>query len=164
MDLAPPGLTTGEAPIEGIPLYDDDLEAEQGVPEAAERLEDRIAAADGLLIVTPEYDNPIPGVVKNALDWPTRPPQDIGRVFGERPVRLIGATAGRGGTRVAQTAWLPVFRTLGMRPFFGKRPYVAGAEGIFDGELRLTDETIWKHLREYLEPFARFVDVNRRRV
>lgn len=83
-------------------------------------LKDRIAAADGLLLVTPEYNNSIPGVFKNAIDWLSRPASDIGRVFDGKPVGLIGATPGGMGTPFSQTAWLPVLRTLGTRPFFGK--------------------------------------------
>ncbi len=69
------------------------------------------------LLVTPEYNNSIPGVLKNAIDWLSRPPDDT-TVFESRPVGLLGATPGRMGTILSQTAWLPVFRTLGMRPWF----------------------------------------------
>jgi NAD(P)H-dependent FMN reductase len=104
------------ASIRGIPLYDGDLEAEKGIPDAVQILKDLIASSDGLLLVTPEYNNAMPGVFKNAIDWLSRPPKDIRRVFGDRPVALMGATPGMGGTILGQNAWLPVLRTLGMRP------------------------------------------------
>ena len=91
---APAGCTVDIASIRDIPLYDGDAEAAAGVPDVVETLKDRVAAADGLLLVTPEYNNSIPGVFKNAIDWLSRPPQDIPRVFGGRPVALMGATPG----------------------------------------------------------------------
>src|SRR5262245_44893247 len=109
---APPAARIEIASIRGIPLYDGDLETEQGVPEPVQTLKDRIASADGLLLVTPEYNNSIPGVFKNAIDWLSRPSKDISRVFGDKPVAMMGATPGPGGTRMAQTAMLPVLRTL----------------------------------------------------
>lgn len=156
-ERAPAGVTVELATIAGIPLYDGDLEAERGVPEVAARLKERIAAADGLLLVTPEYNHSIPGVFKNAIDWLTRPPADIPRVFGDKPVALLGATPGSGGTRLAQAAWLPVLRTLGTRPWFGKQLYVAGAAKVFDGEGRLVDAKIDKLLTELMAGFAAFV-------
>src|SRR6476620_9121653 len=81
VELAPAGLSIEVASIREFPLYDGDLEAEHGIPEPVRALKDRIAAADGLLIATPEYNNSIPGVLKNAIDWLSRPAADIGRVF-----------------------------------------------------------------------------------
>jgi len=114
-ERAPAGMEVEIASIAGIPLYDGDLESEQGIPDRVTALKDKIAAADGLLLVTPEYNNSMPGVLKNAIDWLTRPAKDIPRVFGDKPVAIMGATPGGGGTRLAQTAWLPVLRTLGTR-------------------------------------------------
>ena len=156
-ERAPDGVEVDVRSLEGIPLYDGDREAAEGVPAPVEALKDAIAAGDGLLLASPEYNNGIPGVMKNGIDWLSRPPKDIGRVFGDRPVGLMGATPGRGGTRFAQTAWLPIFRTLGMRPYFGKTLYVAGAGKAFDDDLALVDDTIDKLLREYMEGFAAFV-------
>lgn len=156
-DLAPDGVEIHIATIRGIPLYDGDLESEQGIPAPVEELKSRIADADGLLLATPEYNNSIPGPFKNALDWLTRPPKDIGRVFGEKPVGLVGATPGRGGTRMAQVAWLPIFRTLGMRPWNGKQLFVAGAGRVFDDGGNLADETIRDLLRDYVDGFGKFV-------
>lgn len=155
--LAPAGCTIEAGSIRDIPLYDADREASQGIPPAVAALKDRIAAADGLLLVTPEYNNSIPGVFKNAIDWLSRPPADIARVFGGKPVGVIGATPGRQGTLLAQTAWLPVLRALGTRPFFGRSLYLAGAGQVFDAHGALTDADTRERLRAYLEAFVSFV-------
>ena len=155
-DLAPPGLTVESASIREFPLYDADLEAEQGIPEPMRAVKERISVADGLLLVTPEYNNSIPGVFKNAIDWLSRPPADIAHVFGNKSGGLIGATPGRMGTAFSQTAWLPVLRTLGTRPFFGKTLYVSGAAKVFDAAGRLTDNELRERLRAYVEQFAAF--------
>jgi NAD(P)H-dependent FMN reductase len=155
--LAPAGSTIEIASIRDIPLYDGDLEAEHGIPAPVTALKDRIAAADGLLLVTPEYNNSIPGVFKNAIDWLTRPAEDIARVFGGKPVGIIGATPGGMGTTFSQTAWLPVLRTLGTRAFFGKTLYVSGAGKVFDAGGQLTDAALRERLRAYVEAFVAFV-------
>ena len=142
--------------IRGIPLYDGDVEA-QGMPPRVSELKERIASADGLLLVTPEYNNSIPGVFKNAIDWMTRPPEDARRVFGDKPVALIGATPGGFGTLSSQTAWLPVFRTLGMRPWFGGSLYVASATKVFDASGNLVDAAIRARLQKFLQGFTAFV-------
>jgi hypothetical protein len=92
--LVPPDVELRIASIRGIPLYDADVEAAEGVPAAVQALKDAIAAADGLLLATPEYNNAMPGVAKNAIDWLSRPPADIPRVFGGQ--------AGRADRRVAR--------------------------------------------------------------
>jgi NAD(P)H-dependent FMN reductase len=153
--LSPPGLTIEVATIAGIPLYDGDQEAENGVPAPVSALKERIAVADALLLVTPEYNGSIPGVMKNAIDWLSRPPKDIARVFGGKPVALIGATPGRAGTRLSQTAWLPVLRALGTAPWYGKSLYLDGASRVFDDAGELADEGIKRLLEEYLAAFAR---------
>ena len=155
-EVAPAGTEVEIAAIAGIPLYDGDLESERGVPEPVQALKDRIAAADGLLLATPEYNNSLPGVLKNAIDWLSRPPKDIPRVFGDRPVAIMGATPGMGGTRLAQSAWLPVLRALGARTWSGRQLYVAGAGQAFDAEGRLVDEKVRKLLGEFMAGFAAF--------
>jgi len=159
-ELAPAGCALEIASIREIPLYDADVDA-QGQPAAVVALKEKIAAADGLLLATPEYNYSVPGVLKNAIDWLSRPAKDIPRVFGGRAVGVIGA-GGMGGTRQAQTAWLPVFRGLRMVPFLGKEVFVAQASKVFDAEGKLTDEAARKQLQEYMALFAAFVSVNRR--
>ena len=125
-------------------------------------LKDRLAAADGLLLVTPEYNNSIPGVMKNAIDWMSRPAKDIPRVFGGKPVALMGATPGRGATALAHVAWLPVLRTLGTDAWFGPRVQIPNAAKVFDAEGRLTDEETRALVAKFLVGFADFVERRRR--
>ncbi|MEW6324613.1 MAG: NADPH-dependent FMN reductase [Nitrospirota bacterium] len=154
---APAGTEVQIASIAEIPLYHGDVEKEQGIPAPVAALKDRIAAADGLLLVTPEYNYSLPGVFKNAVDWLSRPPDDIPRVFGDKPTAIMGASPGRGGTRLSQDAWLSVLQALGTRPWFGDQLYVAGAAQVFDAEGRLVDEKVKKLLSEFMAGFAAFV-------
>jgi NAD(P)H-dependent FMN reductase len=156
IELAPAGVSIEAASIRDIPLYDGDLETESGVPDPVKALKDRIAAADGVLIATPEYNNSIPGVLKNAVDWLTRPPSDIPRVWRERPVAILGASPGRGGTILAQNAWLPVLRTLGTQPWFGSRLIVSGADRVFDDAGALVDDKVREQLERFVTGFAGF--------
>ena len=159
---APPGTSIEIESIREIPLYDGDVETEQGIPAPVQRLKDRIAAADGLLLVTPEYNNSMPGVFKNAIDWLSRPGSDVPRVFRGCPVALMGATPGLGRTALSQAAWLPVLRTLGMRPWFEGSILIGGASKVFDEAGGVADPAAIERIRTYVEGFAAFVDVHRR--
>jgi chromate reductase, NAD(P)H dehydrogenase (quinone) len=157
VELTPAGSTIEIGSIRGIPLYDADVEAAEGAPPAVAQLKDQIAACDGLLLVTPEYSNSIPGVFKNAIDWCARPPSDVPRVFKSRPVAIMGASPGRFGTLLSQTAWLPVVRTLGMRPWYGSNLYISEAAKVFDASGQLIDTTIRERLGKFLHGFAEFI-------
>jgi chromate reductase len=161
-EAAPPGTSIEIESIREIPLYDGDVEAAQGIPAAVRRLKDRIAGADGVLIVTPEYNNSMPGVLKNAIDWLSRPASDIGWVFRGRPVALMGATPGPGGTALSQAAWLPVLRTLGMRPWFEGSVLISGASKVFDSDGRVADPGTRERIRSFVEGFATFVEAQGR--
>jgi chromate reductase, NAD(P)H dehydrogenase (quinone) len=163
-ETAPPGTSVEEESIREIPLYDGDLEAEQGIPGAVQRLKDRIAGADGLLIVTPEYNYSIPGVLKNAIDWLSRPPADIPVVFGGRPVAIMGATTGPGGTALSQAAWLPVLRRLGMRPWFEGGVLISEAFMVFDPDGSIADAEIRQHVQSFIGGFAAFAGGHQRQV
>lgn len=155
--LMPDGASLEMASIKGIPLYDGDVEANEGIPQTVSALKDRIAAADGLLLVTPEYNNGIPGVFKNAVDWLSRPPADSARVFANRRVAVIGASPSGFGTILAQDAWLPVLRTLGTRPWFNGRLMVSRADKVFNEQGELADEKIKVQLQQFLRGFVDFV-------
>ena len=155
--LVPDGARVDIASIRDFPMYDGDVETEQGIPAPVAALKDRIAAADGLLLVSPEYNNSMPGVLKNAIDWLTRPGKDIPRIFGGRPVAVMGATTGRGGTILAQAAWLPVFRTLRTRPWFGPPLRVSDAAKVFDEAGALTDEKLREQVQAFMAGFVEFI-------
>lgn len=156
-ELTPGGVELSVHTIRGIPLYDADVESAEGIPQTVIDLKEAIAAADGLLLATPEYNNSMPGVLKNAIDWLSRPPADIPRVFGGKPVALMGASAGGFGTILSQDACLSVLRTLRTRPWFGGRLLVSRAQGVFDEAGAMTDEALEEQLRQFVHGFAAFV-------
>jgi NAD(P)H-dependent FMN reductase len=151
----PPGATLDIRSIDAIPLYNFDVETE-AFPNAVAELKEAIAAADGLVIASPEYNGSIPGVLKNALDWLSRPPNDIRRVFGDRAVALMGATPGTFGTIMAQNALLPVFRNLGARVWNGGRLLAPRAGSLFNAEGALSDADFATRLTSFMTGFAAF--------
>ena len=163
IELMPPDSELVVGSIRGIPLYDGDIEAADGVPPIVAEMKEAIVAADGVLLVTPEYNNSIPGVFKNAIDWLSRPSADIKRVFGDRPFAITGASPGNFGTTSSQTAWLPVMRTLGVRQWFGGRLMIARAATVFDDGGVMIDEASREHLRQFLAGFVAFVRERPRR-
>jgi NAD(P)H-dependent FMN reductase len=152
-----PGVTITGMTLHGIPLYDGDVEAADGIPPAVTALKEEILAADGVLLITPEYNNGIPGVFKNAIDWASRPPAESAEVFGGRPVAVIGASPGGFGTILSQNAWLPVLRTLGTRPWFEGRIMASRAHTLIDEDHQLTDQATRDRLAEFLAGFVDFV-------
>lgn len=152
-EAMPEGAVLEIGSIAEIPLYDGDVEAE-GIPTPVAALKDKVAAADGLLLVSPEYNNSIPGVFKNAIDWLNRPSSDIARIFRGKPVALIGASPGNFGTILSQAAWLPVLRTLGAEHWAEGRLMVSRAGDMFDGEGNLVDDEVREKLAKYLAGFV----------
>ena len=152
--VAGDGVELEIATLHGIPLYDGDAEERDGVPETVEALKTRIRASDGLLLATPEYNNGIPGVFKNAIDWLSRPARGIPELFGGRPVALLGASPGGFGTILAQNAWLPVLRTLGTRHWTGAKLMVSRAHEVFDQEGNLVDERAQGQLKDFVAGFV----------
>ncbi len=150
------------ATLHGIPLYDGDLEQREGIPPAVTALKERILVNDGLLLSTPEYNNGIPGVFKNAIDWLSRPGSDIPKIFGDRPVAVMGASPGGFGTILSQNAWLPVLKTLGARHWSGGRLMLSRAHQIIDENGEINDEATRKLLGSFLQGFAGFVQGNKR--
>jgi len=156
-DLVPDDVRVDIGNIGGIPLYNGDVESESGLPAAVSGLKDLLAGADGILIVTPEYNGSMPGVLKNATDWLSRPADDIARVFGDKPVALMGATMGGLGTIRAQQAWLPILKAFRMRPWFAQDMLVSRAHQLFDKEGRLTDEPTRTKLQRFMQGFVEFI-------
>lgn len=157
VELMPEGSELRIETIEGVPLYNGDVETAEGIPKRVAELKKAIAEANGLLIATPEYNNSIPGVFKNTVDWLSRPPSDIKTVFGDKPVAVMGASQGGFGTILSQNAWLPVLRTLGTKPWFGGRLLVSRAQTVFDEHGKILDQNVRKQLEEFLRGFIEFV-------
>ena len=159
--VAGDGIAFDAVTLHGIPLYDGDAEARDGEPEAVAALKQRILASDGVLLVTPEYNNGIPGVFKNGIDWLSRGTPDIPAVFGDRPFALIGASPGGFGTILSQNHWLPVLKTLGVELWTGSRLYLSRAGQAFDANGSLADEGTRAQLVEFVQGFARFAGERR---
>jgi len=156
--MVPPGATLelGALPLIGsLPLFDQDDLDRDGLPPDAVALKEALRAADGLLIATPEYNWGIPGYLKNAIDWASRPSSDIRHVFGDLPVAMVGAGGGS-GTRNAQAAWVPVFRFLRMRPWFDQALFVDRSAERFDDDSRLIDDGIREQLQSVVTGFAAY--------
>lgn len=151
-ELMPEGATLQIGSIREVPLYDGDLEQAEGLPPAVITLQAQLEAADGVLLVTPEYNNGIPGVFKNAIDWMSRGPGL--QMWVGKPVAVIGASPGGFGTMMAQDHWLPVLRTLRADLWAEGRLMVSRAGGLFDAEGNLTDTASRDRLAAFMGGFV----------
>jgi len=150
-EIAPPGLTIESVEIGGLPFYDADLEA-QGDPPAVTEFKTALASADGILIATPEYNDGVPGVLINALDWGSRLP---GRSpLAGKPTMVMGASPSQVGTARAQLHLRQVLGHVQARVLPPPELLVARAHERFDAELRLTDEGTRRLLADLLRRFA----------
>lgn len=154
VELAPPGLRIETFDLRPIPLYDEDVR-QAGFPEPVAALREKVRAADGVLLVTPEYNYSIPGVLKNAVDWVSRPPD---QPFLHKPIAIMGASPGAIGTARAQYHLRQCFVFLD--GFVMGRPEVmiGGAAKKFDEGGGLVDEDTRKFLADYLAAFGRWID------
>ena len=139
-----------------LPLYDGDAEDAQGIPENVTRLHAEIAAADAIILSTPEYNKGPSGVLKNALDW-------VSRVKGPspwrgKPLAIMSATAGRAGGERAQSILRLFMVPFRPRILQGPEMLLAGAEKEFDAEGRLTSEVYSRTLAELMEALRAEVD------
>jgi chromate reductase len=151
-DVAPDGVKVIIGSITGVPLFNADDEAANGAPPAVAELNRLMAETDGLLLVTPEYNNGIPGVFKNAIDWMSR--GEGLALFKGKPVAVLGASPGNFGTAQAQTHWHQVLRTLQTRPYWESRLMVSKARDLFDADGNLTDDKTRQRLTEFVAGFA----------
>lgn len=150
-DLAPAaGLTIENADIADFPLYNEDVYA-QGFPAPVERLREQIRAVDGLLFVTPEYNYSIPGVLKNAIDWASRPPE---QPFADKPAAMMGASPGALGTARAQYHLRQSLVFLNMHVVNAPEVMIASAHERFDAQGRLTHEPTREFIAKLLEALA----------
>lgn len=153
IDLAPEGMEVEIFEgLEEVPPFNQDVE-EKGVPQPVSHLKQAMASADALLIATPEYNYSIPGVLKNALDWASRPPDSP---LSGKPVGLAGASGGGSGTMRSQLALRQVFVFTGCLVLPKPEVYVTRApEKFVDG--RLEDERTREHLARFLESLGAWV-------
>lgn len=136
-EVLPPGMTLGVFDLAPIPPYNEDVR-EAGFPPAVQEFRDRIAAADALLIATPEYNYSIPGVLKNAIDWASRPPS---QPFAGKPVAIMGASPGMLGTARAQYHLRQCCVYLDLYPLNRPEVMIARCQDKFDSAGHLTDAT-----------------------
>jgi chromate reductase len=136
VELAPKNVKVEVFDLDGIPLFNQDLE--QQLPEKVKTFKAKIRAADAILIATPEYNYSIPGVLKNAIDWASRPYPD--NAFDDKPVAIMGASIGMLGTARAQYHLRQCFVFLNMYPLNKPEVMVPYAPQKFDESGRLTDE------------------------
>ncbi len=144
--LAPEGMTIERAEIGDLPLYNDDVRA-AGFPPPAERLRAQIAAADAVLLVTPEYNYSISGVLKNAIDWASRPPS---QPFEAKPVAIMGASPGLFGSARAQYHLRQMLIFLNAMPVNRPEVMIGQAQNKFDADGNLTDEPTREFIRKLL--------------
>ena len=136
IELKPPGMMIETADIGSFPLYNEDVRA-QGFPPPVETFRRQIATADALLFVTPEYNYSMSGVLKNAIDWASRPPD---QPFAGKPVAIMGAGAGMAGSARAQYDLRRCCVFLDMHPLNKPEVLIGQAQTKFDAEGRFTDE------------------------
>lgn len=155
--VVPAGSQLDILSIDDVPLYNGDDEVRDGLPDSVVRLRQQIQAADGIVISTPEYNAGVPGVLKNAIDWISRPAEGEGSVLSGKRLALMGATPGGLGTALSQAAWLPTLRSLRLVLWTGGGNYLLSRAGneISDGELSPEKTAL---LEKFMAGFAGFVD------
>ncbi len=147
-ELLPPDMTLETFDLAPIPLYNGDVEGE-GIPPKVAEFKHRITAADALLIVTPEYNYSVPGVLKNAIDWASRPPGQS--ALDEKPLAIMGASSGYFGTARAQYHLRQSCVILNMRPLNSPEVFISNAASRFDEAGRLTDEMYRSSIAKLLQ-------------
>ena len=153
-ELVPDGMTLAHFDLAPIPLYNEDVR-EKGFPPSVEDLRARIKAADAVLIVTPEYNYSIPGVLKNAIDWASRPPD---QPFDGKPMAIMGASPAFTGSARSQYHLRQVFIYLNALILNRPEVMISNAHTKFDEQGQLTDESARRHIRALLESLAAWVD------
>jgi chromate reductase len=152
--LAPDNLAFKEIAIDNLPLYNRDLDA--NYPQAARVLKNAIAAADALLFVTPEYNRGVPGVLKNAIDWASRPHGT--NSFALKPSAVIGASPGKIGTAVAQQSVRSALSFCDSPQMTAPEAYVQVTPGLITDGGDVTEASTEQFLRDYMDAFGTFVN------
>ena len=156
-EAAPAQMAVEIFDLADVPLYDEDVR-QAGQPQAVADLRAGIAAADGVLIATPEYNFSFSGVVKNAIDWASRPPD---QPFARKPIAILGASPSRLGTARAQYQLRQCFLFLDGRVMNRPEMMLGDAGQAFDEEKRLADEQARERLGAFLTAFADFIGQQR---
>lgn len=151
--LAPEGVSFTDISIGEVSLYSSDYDADY--PPAGLDLKKAIEASDGILIVTPEYNRAMPGVLKNALDWASRPWGQ--NSFNAKPVAVIGASPGAIGTAVAQASLRPVLGFLNVAQLGQPEVYIQYSKGLVDDDANVTNESTEAFLKDYMKTVTDFV-------
>lgn len=158
-ELSPGGMEIAPCDIAMIPPYNEDLR-ESDYPPAVADFRERIRGADALLFVTPEYNYSVPGVLKNAIDWASRPPD---QPFDGKPVAILGASTGMFGTARAQYHLRQICVFLNMHPLNKPEVMIARAPEKFDAAGRLMDETARKLIAQLLVSLVDWTEQLRRK-
>lgn len=151
--LAPKGLVLTEIPIAELPLYSYDFDADY--PPVARRFKEAIAAVDAVLFVTPEYNRSIPGSLKNAIDWASRPYGQ--NSFTRKPSAVIGISPGKIGTAVGQQHLRSVLGFCNSPQMNAVEAYLQHSDGFFAEDGGVSDAGTEKFLRKYLDEFQAFI-------
>lgn len=154
MELAPVGMTLANFELDDVPIYNGDVEA-AGDPPGVAAMKQAIAAADGVLFVTPEYNHGVPGVMKNALDWASRPPRSA--PLGGKPVGIIGASPGMTGSARGQSQLRQAFEFTNSYCMPQPEILVYRAHEKFDESGALTDDATKRYLAAYLAALAEWI-------
>lgn len=151
--LAPGDLEFTEIPIRDLPLYNHDLDDD--FPEEGRAFKRAIEASDALLFVSPEYNRSIPGALKNAIDWGSRP---WGRnSFAHKPAAIIGASPGGTGTAIMQSSMRSVMSFLEMPQLNSPEGYITFNSAYFEDDGEVTHDSTADFLRHYMEEYGAFV-------
>ncbi len=151
--LAPRELELTEIPIADLPLYNYDLDNE--FPPAARAFKDKVSSVDALLFLTPEYNRSIPGSLKNAIDWGSRPYGQ--NAFARKPSGVIGASTGKIGTAVGQQHLRSILGYLNSPQMNSPEAYIEFTKGLVDDEGKVTNESTEKFLRTFMQEFCDFI-------
>ena len=151
--LAPPELEFFEIPYADLPLYNRDLDADY--PQVALALKEAVRSADAVLFVTPEYNRSIPGPLKNAIDWGSRPYGD--NAWEDKPTGVIGGSPGKIGTAFGQQTLRSTLSYLNARQMTSPEAYVQITPGLIDHDGRVTDAETEKFLRTFMVKFLEYV-------
>ncbi len=157
--LAPADLAIDIFDLSPIPLYNDDLRKQEGYSEGVQSFRSALTAGDGVLIATPEYNYSFPGVLKNAIDWASRPPE---QPFDGKPIAILGASPGALGSARAQYHLRQCFIFLNGHVMNRPEVMIGGANSKFDAEGNLTDQGTADFLKGFLAAFADHIRYHQR--